>query len=962
MMGVTLKIKEVEVKIQTRPSVRPDWSPLLEMNIVDITAQSTNSAWQPVDLAKTKETDPSDASVTKLFKLITAKSITLTLRGPNDPNTSTPKILTLLDKLPIRFQFTSRWNLKESDWIGGALEIILDELSLRLTLEEFQLLKDFGQSIRNAFARPVPERPAKLALPDGAKNSAPNTPTTVPSVPKGGKPKAPVAISSKLKLPQWMFEFSNGLTGSELQGYRMQGSGIQLEYSQGNRLTPGIDLWETVLFAAMGNVQLTQLNPSPSGSPILLFQNTEIPMDLFSARTAWKMEHNPAYNPNELPREGETPTPQYLVKEMTINGNMVGMQAEWDVEGWYQLVRMFRPDLIESIKEQALQIDEIDDTLTHSDTEENQVENQVEKSEDDEKKKEKMERRKRMKEKLKQNLEKRLASIQDWNDIKVHLEIQDTTVVVPDYVGDDASTVTGMTLQIQKLAFFSHPIWDDIPLLENSNPFNSPPKYQLSTSTSTSTSNLPPKLPPKSVPNLPPKVPSKEAPALPPKVAPTLPPKVPTAAPTVPTSSQAPAVPPKVPILPPKVKTAVSDRISKNVAYRSETHVSGVSLKLNASTEPVFSSANTKLFTRYTIDPPVELGENSEKTREKSHRFLEGSEMKCVLHMGNLQVDISDEQLAYLYQLVNSRVEWGKAVARGNEHAVNHWRDRIQKKLSTQVHATLGENLASFDAMHTLQAKVENSFENYRLSVFIRADKGQATLPTGTLVNLDEAQKVATGSVVASKGILPCKVRFTGMELGFQNTGKKQAALLRLKTAAVDELDHPESPVIVSLLPFHSISTSTFNINTENSRNLEIFFSRTPRENQPSLSEVFLRLQELQIMVQKKKPVEGKAESGIPKFSVENLEAMIHKIVGKFEENREDLKAKFEKLKTKASEENVVENLRNIHFDLEWDVEMGDCEINYKDGPEPKIKNSFRLCNSDHAHKISQVFFNLNST
>ena len=45
-MSVTLKINQIDVRVTTLPSVRPEWAPLLHIDISDVLVQSTNSNWE----------------------------------------------------------------------------------------------------------------------------------------------------------------------------------------------------------------------------------------------------------------------------------------------------------------------------------------------------------------------------------------------------------------------------------------------------------------------------------------------------------------------------------------------------------------------------------------------------------------------------------------------------------------------------------------------------------------------------------------------------------------------------------------------------------------------------------------------------------------------------------------------------------------------------------------------------
>jgi len=71
VMGVTIEIKEIIIKVETQPPrERKDWTPLLQISMSNITIQSTNAEGQVVELPKTRVVNPKDPGVVHMYKMI----------------------------------------------------------------------------------------------------------------------------------------------------------------------------------------------------------------------------------------------------------------------------------------------------------------------------------------------------------------------------------------------------------------------------------------------------------------------------------------------------------------------------------------------------------------------------------------------------------------------------------------------------------------------------------------------------------------------------------------------------------------------------------------------------------------------------------------------------------------------------------------------------------------------------
>lgn len=116
----------------------------------------------------------------------------------------------------------------------------------------------------------------------------------------------------------------------ETQWLKLQG--INYEYYSGKK-TDSNNPWitEASMSLVLPQVQLSQLNPSETGSAILICQNGKESADLLEIRTSWKLEHSPEIG--VLPK----------IKELSYNSRTSGLQIEFDFEAIYSLYTLLSP-------------------------------------------------------------------------------------------------------------------------------------------------------------------------------------------------------------------------------------------------------------------------------------------------------------------------------------------------------------------------------------------------------------------------------------------------------------------------------------------------------------------------------------------------------------------------------------------------------------------------------------------
>ncbi len=117
----------------------------------------------------------------------------------------------------------------------------------------------------------------------------------------------------------------------------------------------------------------------------------------------------------------------------------------------------------------------------------------------------------------------------------------------------------------------------------------------------------------------------------------------------------------------------------------------------------------------------------------------------------------------------------------------------------------------------------------FKIAFLLKADKGEFIAPVSLLGPHSNLSDQAT-----------FKVAFETLEIGALNGGGKQTALFNLRTIELNNLDHPKSDNIITLLPATSADSQAikiFSLKTHEMYNLRLLYTRN-KKNSKSLSEV----------------------------------------------------------------------------------------------------------------------------
>jgi len=200
---------------------------------------------------------------------------------------------------------------------------------------------------------------------------------------------------------------------------------------------------------------------------------------------------------------------------------------------------------------------------------------------------------------------------------------------------------------------------------------------------------------------------------------------------------------------------------------------------------------------------------------------------------------------------------------------------------------------------------------------------------------------------------------FENFELGFENTAERQNVMLRLKSMQVHEFNIPKSPHMVTCEPLTSSIENTpltkiFSLNPNDSSNFRLYYSRISPKDEISLSEIWVRLEDLHIILKRQQTTDSVSSE----FATPDIQKIIQNLVNMIDSRRQQILTQVEAIKEK--EGTIKENLEKLSFDLRWEFEMGDCEVTYADKDDNnKPRGTFKVANIGQMKQIMNRFFDL---
>eukprot|EP01114_Cavostelium_apophysatum_P007447 TRINITY_DN1954_c0_g1_i3.p1 TRINITY_DN1954_c0_g1~~TRINITY_DN1954_c0_g1_i3.p1 ORF type:complete len:1100 (-),score=395.71 TRINITY_DN1954_c0_g1_i3:28-3327(-) len=898
LLDVTVKINSISLKVSTLPSLKPNWTPLLEITIKNVVLQSTNGSWQVVDLAKAKDTDPTNKDVQLLHKELNARAISVVLHTENNGR------IVLLDEAPLKVRMTSKWNLKEALWLGGSVETIVNQLVLNTTVSEWESLIEFARCLKVCAARPVPER----AIIEGT-----------PSVPRPDNAELPMTgydISYILSVRKWALEVleTDKVDPKKTQVFDFEGNeGLRVTFTNSKKLNTKEKLkyftYETSVAFVLPTVSLKRSLPTLNSTSVLLSRTdreTKQVSDLVAMKTSWKLAPNLEHGSSH----------ELKLEELHYGLKLDSAQVLLDRHLWYELYSLFERNL--KRKEQTEEV--------------------FLKDEDKEK----------MKEKVKSKLQEKLSMVMDWNDISAAFEATNLKVLIP-----ELST----NVMIDKMSFINQPKWQVIPLLAQKPRFVRPAEETKHIQPKKS---LPPPPPPKpgQAPPLPPK--DGAAPPLPPKpteeakLAPPLPPKVDVsvvkAAVTERIKSnvayklEADISGISIEVATSPLDTEVIYQSDKLRLYGSYSQSEPENPEAEIVTEVEFALHSGQVSVKVTDAQFSQFYTLFKSYQESFHNYMKTSD-----RFKGLRAKLEDK--------IKAKVEEGKEKLQNEQIPdVDSLKAKVKHALEMRKVAFLWKaDKGTFDlplrsllSLQNLESpKLRNSagkakrivplrFENFELGFENSADRQNFMLR------------------LKSMQINELDIKHVDHLFTFEPLATSEESIYKQFALSTDEnfnmrLYYSRQP------PSKEAQQKGYGSSSDVWLRLEDMRIVLKRKNEEDLQRQKLASQKQK---EKKKAESGIEET--PQNGINAVQTAIQKVVAMIDSRKGDVMSKLDIVKGK--EDLIKDNLHKLKFDLRWGVEMGDCTIIYgerEDSTNEKPSGVFKFSNGALIKQIEKRFSDL---
>jgi len=566
-----------------------------------------------------------------------------------------------------------------------------------------------------------------------------------------------------------------------------------------------------------------------------------------------------------------------------------------------------------------------------------------------------------MADRLKGSLKHRLNMISDWNDFSFIFEASNLKLLIPE---------VNFNVNVDKISFVNRPKWEVIPMLEKkASLFQKPvvvdPKAlnKGKALPPPPTKKVPPPLPPKSGEKVPPPLPPKEGGAF----------QAENPAPTV-TPTGTDGAPKQPPPLPEKkgnaavVKQALQDRIKSGTMYRFEADCSGVYVEMATSPlekETVFETEKLKLFITF----------NQHDLTEEDGEVHSVNETEWAVQLGAVNLKLNDDQFIQFVNLIKVGRKDIMAIIKKSKK-VNSLKDKVKDKVKSKMEEgkeMLNSNqLPDMEGLKDIKERVEGIKDKIEQAVHrnfvtfvFRAEKGTFDIPYRALMKIQNLEALKK-KVAKIRPKVPLK--FENFEFGIENAHEKQNFMLKLKSMNVQELDIPKAPQFITFepLPYDPQLVKIFNLSADETYNLRIFYSRYSPKDQDSHSEIWIRLENMNIVFKKKpkdqrSPLpEGTPEkpSTLSTLSTPNIEKIIQKVVSMIDSKKEKIFSGLEAVKQR--EAMIKENLGKFKMDFRWEFEMGDCHVTYSDEERSeKPVGTFKVSNNSQMKQVVTKFLEL---
>ncbi|PRP88801.1 hypothetical protein PROFUN_00269 [Planoprotostelium fungivorum] len=223
LMGVTIEINEIIIKVQTQPPKdKINWNPQLHINMKKILVQSTNAAGEVVELSKTRVVDPKDPTTLHLFKSIQVTSASAWVDAENG------RQIPIIYESPLTVALRSRFHVTSGAWLGGETEVTYDNLRFAVDTQQYDVLSGFISSLKNCMARPVPEgQPKEL-------NDVPVS--TVPA--KANAPATAATTEEYETALKFVVRNWNFMLQSETKGVGLHGTHFAIHLNSSRKIHP----------------------------------------------------------------------------------------------------------------------------------------------------------------------------------------------------------------------------------------------------------------------------------------------------------------------------------------------------------------------------------------------------------------------------------------------------------------------------------------------------------------------------------------------------------------------------------------------------------------------------------------------------------------------------------------------------------------------------------------------------
>eukprot|EP01117_Protostelium_nocturnum_P008883 TRINITY_DN3186_c0_g1_i2.p1 TRINITY_DN3186_c0_g1~~TRINITY_DN3186_c0_g1_i2.p1 ORF type:complete len:1283 (-),score=545.90 TRINITY_DN3186_c0_g1_i2:43-3891(-) len=433
MMGVTIEIKEISMKIETLPPVHlPTWSPIMEINLRNIQVHSTNEKGEIVELPKTRVIDPKDPTSLYMYKSVKVETATAWIVAQNGQK------ITIIEQSPITAMLKSKWGVKEGNWMGGENQIVYQDLKFKVNLEQYSFLSFFIESMKAAFARPVPE-PANQSI-----EPAPSAATLIvkETAPATASVSDEYDTSLEFLIKNWHFELDSQSKGARLNGNQFS---VHLQSSRKRNPKTQKAEYNTILCLSTPSLKLTSLDNNQETILLETIDSSDASEGLkrlFSVDFQWTTQ------PLELKTDSEKSPLGFRTKELISKVKLSGLQIFLEGSKWDSTWAF----LIDRIHKETKGEDE-------------------EKGKEGEEKKEDNEPDKKL-----EMVKQQLKELRDLNDLKLTIEASKVILVVP----PSKSAIVlpfkslaseyenrGMKFSFGRIYLSNNPSWNSIPIIES---------------------------------------------------------------------------------------------------------------------------------------------------------------------------------------------------------------------------------------------------------------------------------------------------------------------------------------------------------------------------------------------------------------------------------------------------------------------------------------------------------------